>query len=130
MKLSTLSCISFMQQLGQLGNQTSMHQGAGVLWNQQRFQQQQSIPPFLPQVPSPSWGANQCGLPPNPFATTGIVQPLPGPYSTVIPGMQGQWPAICPSQSNVVHSTSQNQNQRSFPHTVPKASNYWYQHFK
>ena len=119
-----------MQQLGQLGNQTPRHQGAAVLWNQQRFQQQPRIPPFLPQGPSTSRRANQLGLHANPFATTGIVQPLPGPYPAVIQGMQRQWPAIWPSQSNVAHSTSQNQNQRTFPNTVPKASNYWYQHFK
>ena len=128
-----------MQQLGQLANQTPMNQGAGVLWNHPRVQQQPGIPPFLPQVPPrgrphvrpqvPPWGANQCGMPPYPFATTGIVQPMPGPYP-VIQWMQGQGHPIWPSQSNVVHSTSQNQNQSAFPTTVPKASNSWYQHFK
>ena len=64
-----------MQQLGQLWNQTPLFQGAAMLWNQPRFQQQTMNPQFGPQVPPPPWGGNQWRMPPNPFATSGIVQP-------------------------------------------------------
>ena len=128
---SKMRCISFMQQVVQLRNQTPSQRGAGMLRNQPRIYNHPIIPPLIPPqvTPLPRIG-NQSEVPPHPFATTGIVQPQPGPNQTVVPLMQVQLPPIRPYQSNVRHSTPQNRYQSRFHNTFPKGSNYSNQHFK